>query len=38
MEKNVKKNVYVCVCVTILCYTAQIHTILNQLYFNKKTF
>ena len=33
MGKNIKNNVYVCVCVTeSLCYTAEIDNFVNQLY------
>ena len=32
MEKNMKKNVYI---IELLCCTAEINNILNQVYFNK---
>ena len=31
---NMKKNVYTCI-IDLLCYTAEMNTIVNQLYFNK---
>ena len=36
MEKNMKKNIYIYICITeLLCCIVDLHIIVNQLHFNK---
>ena len=36
MEKNFKKNIYVCIAESLCCTSGTNTNIVNQLYFNKK--
>ena len=39
MERNFKKNIYMCVYKTeLLCYTPETNNTVNHIYFNKKNY